>query len=358
MPDTALQTADDTLQALTAFTWSPLPAPAQFVQRLLTECVTQSPFAASLSERMSTKTGTRLLDWIDHFGLPENDPALQELDAIGYTRAEQCGVEAFEHREGLFPRIRVHRGLARQLAIKVESVADFMAANELASIEIEGPPLASVRVAPVAYEGSVEVLAVERHGSLAFDPNPHEQVPLAAILRQTESLRLRRRNFASDDDGFIHAIQLIEETIVDVGRDRACEIFFAAEREYWLRRNTAGRMQKARQDLLGLGWANHDHHTYRSSRANFSLLIAFLERLGFQCRERFYAGMEAGWGAQVIEHPVTGVTIFADVDMSPEEVSQDFSHGGLRPRDQLGTVGLWCALHGEAFLQAGMHHLE
>jgi hypothetical protein len=24
----------------------------------------------------------------------------------------------------------------------------------------------------------------------------------------------------------------------------------------------------------------------------------------------------------------------------------------------LGTVGLWCALHGEAFLQAGMHHLE
>jgi hypothetical protein len=24
----------------------------------------------------------------------------------------------------------------------------------------------------------------------------------------------------------------------------------------------------------------------------------------------------------------------------------------------LGTVGLWCKLHGEAFLQAGMHHLE
>src|SRR5262249_48660641 len=24
----------------------------------------------------------------------------------------------------------------------------------------------------------------------------------------------------------------------------------------------------------------------------------------------------------------------------------------------LGTVGLWCKLHGEAFLQAGLHHLE
>ena len=28
------------------------------------------------------------------------------------------------------------------------------------------------------------------------------------------------------------------------------------------------------------------------------------------------------------------------------------------PRHELGTVGLWCALHGEAILQAGMHHLE
>ena len=31
---------------------------------------------------------------------------------------------------------------------------------------------------------------------------------------------------------------------------------------------------------------------------------------------------------------------------------------GLAERKQLGTVGLWCGLHGEAFLQAGMHHLE
>lgn len=358
MPDTAIQNPNEALAALTAHTWSPQPEPAQFVQRLLKECVAQSPFAADLSRQMSEKTGTRLLDWIDHFGLPEGDPALSQLDAVGYTRADQHGVIGFEHRHGLFPRIRVHRGLARQLAIKVESVVDFMAAQSHSGITIEGPPLASVRVAIVDCEGPVEVLVVERHGSLAFDPNPHEQVPLATILWHTEVLRLRRRHFATDDDGFIHAIQLIEDAIAEIGRDRTCEIFFAAEREYWLRRNTAGRTQRARQDLLGLGWANHDHHTYRCSRQNFSLLIAFLERLGFECRERFYAGLEAGWGAQVIEHPVTGVTIFADVDMSPEEVSQDFSHDGLSPRDKLGTVGLWCALHGEAFLQAGMHHLE
>jgi hypothetical protein len=80
--------------------------------------------------------------------------------------------------------------------------------------------------------------------------------------------------------------------------------------------------------------------------------------MGFQCRERFYAGQEAGWGAQVIEQPRARVVIFADVDLSPEEVAADFAHEPLAEREHLGTVGLWCGLHDEAFLEAGMHHLE
>lgn len=80
--------------------------------------------------------------------------------------------------------------------------------------------------------------------------------------------------------------------------------------------------------------------------------------MGFECRERFYAGAEAGWGAQVLEQTECRVVIFADVDLSPEEIAGDFAHSELPPQDNPGTVGLWCALHGEAFLQAGMHHLE
>jgi hypothetical protein len=117
-------------------------------------------------------------------------------------------------------------------------------------------------------------------------------------------------------------------------------------------------VQKARQDKLGLGWANHDHHTFRSSRRNFRRLIALLEKLGFHCRERFYAGAEAGWGAQVLEHPVCGLTVFADVDLSADEVGGNFAHETIAERGELGTVGLWCGLHGESVLQAGMHHLE
>ena len=42
----------------------------------------------------------------------------------------------------------------------------------------------------------------------------------------------------------------------------------------------------------------------------------------------------------------------------PEETTIDFSTKRLPPAPALRTVGLWCGLHGDSFLQAGMHHLE
>ena len=77
----------------------------------------------------------------------------------------------------------------------------------------------------------------------------------------------RKRDFEDEREGFEHALTLIGRAADDLGVDWACDLFFAAERDYWTRRNRAARTQKARQDALGLGWANHDHHTYRSSRA-------------------------------------------------------------------------------------------
>jgi hypothetical protein len=170
--------------------------------------------------------------------------------------------------------------------------------------------------------------------------------------------RLRERIFADAHGGFLHAGELIDNATDLLGVDAAADLFFAAEREYWMSRNRAAQVQCARQQRLGLGWANHDHHTYRSSRAHFKDLIAIFEKLGLVCRERFYAGREAGWGAQVMEQRNAGIVVFADVDLSPDEVAGDFAHEPLPPRKQLGTVGLWCALHGESFLEAGMHHLE
>jgi hypothetical protein len=169
----------------------------------------------------------------------------------------------------------------------------------------------------------------------------------------------RKRRFDEDAQGFDHMDALLERVIERAGdRDLACHLVFEAERHYWQSRNTAATVQKARQDRLGLGWANHDHHTFRSSRRFFPRLIAILKRLGFYLREHFHAGEHAGWGAQVLEQPVCGLVVFADLDLAPEEASADFSHLVLPELPRPNTVGLWVGLHGESILEAGMHHLE
>ena len=73
---------------------------------------------------------------------------------------------------------------------------------------------------------------------------------------------------------------MVESAVAELGQDLTCDLFFRTEREYWMRRNAAARAQKARQDRLGLGWANHDHHAYRSSRSCFTDLVDVLEGQG------------------------------------------------------------------------------
>ncbi len=36
----------------------------------------------------------------------------------------------------------------------------------------------------------------------------------------------------------------------------------------------------------------------------------------------------------------------------------DYAQVQLTPRDALGTIGLWCGLHGSSIAASGMHHLE
>jgi hypothetical protein len=316
-------------------------------------------FVAELSERLYLEAGIRLTDLIDSFQLPDNHDAT-ELEAAGYrSRPLPHSPRRYVNEDGIFPPIVLREHGGRMMYLKVESVPDFLATwrTPLAPA-ISGLPVAATRKAAISWSEAGVVLVIERHGYPDFDvpaPNPTLAVK---VLEHLEHFRLRKRFFDRESDGFTEAHHLIDNAIGAIGRDHACDLFFAAEREYWQRRNRAAQVQKARQDKLGIGWANHDHHTYRSSREHFAPMIAVFEKLGFKCRERFYAGHQSGWGAQVLENLTAGIVIFADVDLSPDELMCDFAHEGLAPRDKLGTVGLWCALHGEAFLEAGMHHLE
>jgi hypothetical protein len=328
-----------------AFRWTTHHEPAALLERTVEALLTRCLAAARLAARMRDETGTRLIDWIDHLAVPADE--LAPWRAAGFIGRD----DRLRHPGGRFPTVTAG---APAIAIRVESVADCCAALGCAA-PIAGAPGPGMRRALLAEADGVSLFAVERLGSGALAPTSCPPSLSVAATTHLERFRCRERH---QEHGFARTRELITAAVADLGRDAACDLFFAAERDYWQRRNGAARLQKARQDRLGLGWANHDHHTYRSSRACFAPLIACLELLGLVCRERFYAGPEAGWGAQVLEQPTTGIVIFADVDMSPDELRGDFAHQGMPEGRELGTVGLWCALHGEAFLDAGMHHLE
>lgn len=344
-----------------AFDWPLAAEGEEFLRRHIARFLEGNRFARRLGQLMTERTGTDLFEWTDHVVLsPEEEPGLQAAGFVQDPTAETpAGEKVYEHPQASLPRVLISRTDAgeRGLAVRPEFVADFVGRHNL-DIPIEGDPWSRYRRAVVSREGRTRLVAIERRAYRGFVPAGLSADELRAVIRARELWGTRPRAFAEEEEGFTAANRRLDQVLELVGRDSACELFFEAERAYWERRNRAGRIQKHRQDQLGLGWGNHDHHTFRSSRRCFAGLVSFFERLGLGKRERFYAGAEAGWGAQVMEQPVARIVVFADVDLLPEETRVDFSSRPLPPSARLGTVGLWVGLHGESLLQAGMHHLE
>ncbi len=333
-----------------------------FIRARLDDFLEQNSFAKRLAARMRQETGTDFFEWMDHLVLRLEDEG--DLRAAGFVRDASSetpdGAPVFEHPLATLPRVLLRRSLKQcptAIALRPELVADFIASNNISG-EPEGEPLSRFRRIVINKENGAQLEAVERRAYRGFVPAPIPGGELPSIVKARELWRTRPRLLATDAEGIEAAFAIQERVLRLVGRDLACQLFFEAERAYWQSRNRAARIQKRRQDQMGLGWGNHDHHTFRCSRAHFVDLVEFLMRLGFEKRERYYAGAEAGWGAQISEQPAVGIVVFADVDLMPDETQIDFSTARLPPSPRLGTVGLWTGLHGESFLEAGMHHLE
>ena len=345
------------------FDWPLCYEAENYILSQLDACQQHNPWVAQFAERLSSETGTLLLAWVDHLVLSLAETT--RLREVGYTEDHAVtagpGQTAWWHAEAMLPRVLLQSDLApgsapRALALRCEAVADFLVAHNL-SIELRGPPGTRYRWATVADESGTRLDVVERRGYAGFVAES-DGAEAHGLLKAIELWRTRPRQFADDAEGFRQTHALLDRLVELVGRDLACHAVFTAEREYWQRRNRAAQVQKARQDRLGLGWANHDHHTFRSSRRHFVDLMRALEKLGFERRERYYAGAQAGWGAQILEQPVENLVAFCDVDLAPAETEIDFSREPLPSSTKLGTIGLWVGLHGESLLEAGLHHLE
>ena len=348
------------------FDWQRYPAAEALIAGHLVAFVQAMPNVDRFSVALLAHTSSRLFDWLDHLVLADGDVPRRRLQELGFEPEEapaDPGDTVLHHPGSIFPRILLRENTGQEpgatvaAAIQVEEISSFVMANHLPASEVEGTALSPYRRTSVWQNDGLEFLAVERRGHSGFVPTAMALDYPERYLKAYEQWATRARNFADEQSGMEQTLRLARSLASDMGADTAAWIAFSAERAHWQMRNRAGQVQKANQDKLGLGWANHDHHTFRSSRHTFPTLIQILETFGFRPRERFYAGAQAGWGAQVMEQPVCRFAVFADVDLTPDEVEGDFAHNPLPPRQELGTVGLWCALHGEAMLSAGLHHL-
>jgi len=327
------------------FDWKLYPKTEKFLQQQINTFLRNNKHAQKLAKRMQG-CSTSFIDWMDHIVLPKTyEPKLKEL---GYKKSKKEapeGVRVYENQSSVFFPILIHKDT-------IECVLKPEVLNQFA----KGKAFAPYRKAIVHKEGKNVLSAVERRGYGGFVVTEAEDIP--QYRQALQEFRKRKRRFKTDRQGIVYTQKQIHKVLKTLSPSRTADAFFRAEREYWQKRNRAGQVQKARQDALKLGWGNHDHHTYRSSRDNFMNLVSIFESMGFQCRERFYAGEQSGWGAQILEHPDCDIVLFCDVDLDKGDHHRDFAHRGFNHPTPLDTVGLWVALHGESVLQAGMHHLE
>lgn len=330
--------------------WDRQPVGEQLLHELIEGARRASSELDCYGRRLIDSTGVRLRDIVDHLVFGDSS-LVDRIELAGWV-AGSDGV--WRNAEGLFPALIA--GERTEVWLRVESADSFKAATN-ACPSIEGDSHAPLRKLLVSGNNQVAFGAIERNGSPAFTVAPSDRHIVREARLILQRFRSRRREFDSVEAGLSHTDELVDSAVDAIGPHWACDLWLKAERDYWMRRCAPGRLQKARQDEVGIGWANIDHHTYDGSRKHFRYTIRILEKLGYELREMLYAGELAGWGSQVLWQPVIGSTIFADVDLSAEELSVDFAHEELPELECHRRAGLVSALLGESILEAGLNHV-
>ena len=308
------------------------------------------PDLSKFSKELLDCTAVRLRDLVDHISFSDVEVE-SDLHKLGW---KPFGEGIFENESGFFPAFI--RSTSAELWFRVEDVANFLNVRGIHS-PISGVEFGRCRKAIIFVAGSLKVGVIERNGyrdyGVPFVTN--DEIKSAKLHLQV--FRSRRRQFDTIEQGLAHTERLIDQSVLEIGSDWSCDLWLRAEREYWMRNCAAGRLQKIRQDAIGIGWANIDHHTYDGSRKHFRHTIRILKKLGYQLREMLYAGELAGWGSQVLWQPAIRSTVFADVDLAPNELTIDFAHEVLTNLSKHRRAGLLSELLGESILEAGLNHV-
>ena len=136
--------------SLQTFHWEPQPQAATLIDEILEDVVVHCPSLERFRAQLHQSTGTRLVDWVESVTLPASEGFEQRLLHTGFTNSD-ADRSIWFHAGGLFPAVETHRGSLRRVAVRVESVPDFLVAHALdVRTPIQGPLLGQLRQAKVA----------------------------------------------------------------------------------------------------------------------------------------------------------------------------------------------------------------
>ena len=307
-----------------------MPDANTYIKTIVTGVTAQNPGAAELQHRLHDETGTSLQHWADHLSLPADAGHEDALLQHGWAPVEpdqtEDGRAVYRHDAPGTPPVLVG-GRRTQLAIRTDSVSDFLTLHRLPRARVEGRPLSQLRTVTAFIDGDTELLAVERHATRAFGSQAIDANFAMRSMAHYERLRCRGRDHDDPAAGFAELRRLLESAVSELGEDLTCDLFFRTEREHYTRRNAAARAQKARQDALGLGWSNHHQHVYRSSADQAALLTETLGSVGLHPSKD---------DPTMLIQRTAGITVVVESDQDAER---------------------WCADHGQSILAAGLYRL-
>src|SRR5437763_4054617 len=105
------------------FAWKTQPAAARWVRRTVESLAARNPIIEKLAHQLRDFTGTRLVDWVDHFALSDVDSLglIGELADIGYVQQGSAEAGAWRHPRGMFPPVIVNGGRTG-LALRCDSI--------------------------------------------------------------------------------------------------------------------------------------------------------------------------------------------------------------------------------------------
>ena len=157
----------------TAFDWPLAFSAEELLRKWINSFLQHHSWARQLSDRLQQETGTDLFEWVDYLTISERE--LFELREVGFFPEKvkaPAGVEVWFHPQAMLPRVAVmpegsQNGVPARLAIRTESLVDFIAAHDLPT-EIRDRFGSRLRRATVAVENGFELIAVERLGWRPF----------------------------------------------------------------------------------------------------------------------------------------------------------------------------------------------